>query len=44
MTSLGCVASISPVNEEYIFNNQSNILIGNAYKSVIDYIKWYKNK
>jgi len=44
MTSLGCVASISPVNEDIFFNNQSNILIEAAYKSVIDYIKWYKNK
>jgi len=43
MTSLGCVASISPVNEDIFFKNQSNILIEATYKSVVDYIKWYKN-
>lgn len=43
MTSLGCVASISPVSEDISFNNESRSLIQSAYKSVVDYIKWYKN-
>lgn len=43
MNSLGCTATINPISEDVFFNNESHNLIQSAYKSVVDYIKWYKN-